>query len=62
MKAKVTARYWDSELQTRFGSFDSIHNFSNDTETFLKEVMKFGRFEPQMEGDLLTLEFQNDYD
>lgn len=62
MKAKVTARYWDSELQTRFGSFDSIHNFSNDTETFLKEVMKFGRFETKLEGDLLTLEFQNDYD
>jgi hypothetical protein len=62
MKAKVTARYWDSELQSRFGSFDSIHNFPNDTETFLKEVMKFGRFETKLEGDLLTLEFQNDYD
>jgi len=62
MKAKVTARYWDSELQSRFGSFDSIHSFSNDTETFLKEVMKFGRFETKLEGDLLTLEFQNDYD
>lgn len=62
MKAKITARYWDSWLESRFGSFGSTHDLPNDTETFLKEVMKFGRFEPQMEGDLLTLEFQNTYD
>ena len=62
MKAKVTARYWDSELQSRFGSYGSTHDLPNDTETFLKEVMKFGRFETKLEGDLLTLEFQNTYD
>ena len=62
MKAKITARYWDSWLESRFGSFGSTHDLPNDTETFLKEVMKFGRFETKLEGDLLILDFQNTYD
>jgi len=62
MKAKITARYWDSDLKTRFGSFDSIHTLPDDTETFLREVVPFGRFEVKINGDLLEIEFHNDYD
>ena len=62
MKAKVTARWWNSELESKFGPFGSTYDFPNDTETFLKEVKEFGRFEIKMEGDPLIIEFHNEYD
>lgn len=62
MNAKITARWWNEDFKTRFGEQGSIHEFPNDTETFLKEMIPFGRFEIQMYNGLLELEFQNDYD
>ena len=62
MKAKITARWWNSELESKFGSFGSTHTLPDDTETFLREVIPFGRFEVKINGDLLEIEFHNDYD
>ena len=62
MKAKIKARWWNTDLQEKFGEFGSIHDFPNDIETFLKEIIPFGRFEVQMYDGLMELEFHNDYD
>ena len=64
MKAKVTAWHWDKDLQEKFGERGSVYDFPKDTETFMKEfVVPFGRVAVlQISGDLLEIEFQNDYD
>ena len=63
MKAKITARWWNEDLQKKFGESGSVHNLPLDTETFMKEiVIPFGRFEVIPGGDTLKIEFQNDYD
>jgi hypothetical protein len=62
MKAKIKARWWNADFQKKFGEFGSVHDFPNDTETFLKGIIPFGRFEVQMYDGLMELEFHNDYD
>ena len=49
-------------INSRHGEIGSVHDFPNDTETFLKEIIPFGRFEVQMYDGLMELEFHNDYD
>jgi hypothetical protein len=63
MKAKIKARWWNTDFQKKFGEFGSVHNLPLDTETFMLEIgIPFGRFEVQMYDELMELEFHNDYD
>jgi len=63
MKARVIARWWNTDFQKRFGEFGSVHDLPDDTETFVKEiVIPFGRFEARMYDGTFQIEFQNDYD
>ena len=62
MKAKIKARWWNENFKNRFGEFGSVHDFPNDTETFLKEVVPFGRFKIKMIDGLFEFDFHNDYD
>lgn len=64
MKARVIARWWNKDLQEKFGEYGSVHDLPDDTETFVKEIaIPFGRVElAKINHGLIQIEFQNDYD
>ena len=67
MKAVICARNWTRELQECFGDKEGEVDLPDDTDSFLKVLSRFGRFEfnlseSDIEPDVWVIEFHNDYD
>lgn len=60
MKVRIIARDWNKDLESRFGERGSIHELSDNAESFIRTIND--RFIVDWECVPPELEIQNDYD